>query len=187
MCALCCCCRTARGTGWTWHPLSAGRRDRRGRHGGSALELGAQSLGRSRRRYVCLAQAAVHCRCAPAAAGRRHGIDRDTPGPLLTPDERRLLDALADQAAVAIERISLARGLAKRASSPKPSDLRAALLTSISHDLRTPLASIIAQCRACAAIRTNTMQPEPRNCWGRCRMRPSGSTASSQFVGHDPS
>ena len=39
------------------------------------------------------------------------GIDRDTPGPLLTPDERRLLDALCDQAAVAIERISLAKGL----------------------------------------------------------------------------
>src|SRR5207302_2282714 len=30
------------------------------------------------------------------------GIDRDAPGPLLTPDERRLLDALCDQAAVAI-------------------------------------------------------------------------------------
>src|SRR5437868_7284091 len=39
------------------------------------------------------------------------GVDRDMPGPLLTPDERRLLDALADQAAVAIERISLAKGL----------------------------------------------------------------------------
>jgi hypothetical protein len=39
------------------------------------------------------------------------GIDRDTPGPLLTPDDRRLLDALCDQAAVAIERISLAKGL----------------------------------------------------------------------------
>ena len=39
------------------------------------------------------------------------GIDRDAAGPLLTPDERRLLDALCDQAAVAIERISLAKGL----------------------------------------------------------------------------
>src|SRR5882724_10093632 len=36
------------------------------------------------------------------------GINRKTPGPLFTPDERRLLDALSDQAAVAIERTPLA-------------------------------------------------------------------------------
>ena len=71
------------------------------------------------------------------------GIERATPGPLLTPDERRLLDALADQVAVAIERISLARGLAEARVQAETDRLRAALLTSISHDLRTPLASII--------------------------------------------
>jgi two-component system, OmpR family, sensor histidine kinase KdpD len=71
------------------------------------------------------------------------GILRDAPGPLLTPDERRLLDALADQAAVAIERVSLVRGLAEARVQAETERLRAALLTSISHDLRTPLASII--------------------------------------------
>ena len=71
------------------------------------------------------------------------GIDRETPGPLLTPDERRLLDALADQAAVAIERISLAKGLDQARVLAETERLRAALLTSISHDLRTPLASIM--------------------------------------------
>ena len=71
------------------------------------------------------------------------GIDRDAPGPLLTPDERRLLDALCDQAAVAIERISLAKGLDEARVLAETERLRAALLTSISHDLRTPLASII--------------------------------------------
>ena len=71
------------------------------------------------------------------------GIDRDAPGPLLTPDERRLLDALCDQAAVAIERISLARGLDEARVLAETERLRAALLTSISHDLRTPLASIL--------------------------------------------
>jgi len=71
------------------------------------------------------------------------GIDRDTPGPLLTPDERRLLDALCDQAAVAIERISLAKGLDQARVLAETERLRAALLTSISHDLRTPLASIL--------------------------------------------
>jgi len=71
------------------------------------------------------------------------GIDRDAPGPLLTPDERRLLDALADQSAIAIERVSLARGLAEARVLAETERLRAALLTSISHDLRTPLASIL--------------------------------------------
>src|SRR5207302_2234953 len=71
------------------------------------------------------------------------GLDRDEPGPMLTPDERRLLDALVDQVAVAIERVSLARGLAEARVLAETERLRAALLTSISHDLRTPLASII--------------------------------------------
>ncbi len=71
------------------------------------------------------------------------GIDREAPGPLLTPEERRLLDALADQAAVAVERIALARGLDEARVLAETERLRGALLTSISHDLRTPLASIL--------------------------------------------
>src|SRR3981081_1848898 len=35
------------------------------------------------------------------------GIDDDKTGPLLTPDQRRLLDALVDQGALAIERVLL--------------------------------------------------------------------------------
>jgi len=71
------------------------------------------------------------------------GIERDEPGPLLTPDGRRLLDALADQAALAIERITLAEAIDRARVMAETERLRAALLTSISHDLRTPLATII--------------------------------------------
>ena len=71
------------------------------------------------------------------------GIDREEAGPLMTPDGRRLLDALADQAAIAIERITLAADIASARMTAETERLRAALLTSISHDLRTPLASII--------------------------------------------
>src|SRR4029077_8882541 len=71
------------------------------------------------------------------------GVNGDTPDALLTPEDRRLLDALADQAAVAIERISLARGWAEARVLAETERLRGALLTSISHDLRTPLASIL--------------------------------------------
>jgi two-component system sensor histidine kinase KdpD len=71
------------------------------------------------------------------------GIERDAPGPLLTPDEQRLLDALSDQAAVAIERIKLVADVDSARILAETERLRSALLTSISHDLRTPLAAIL--------------------------------------------
>lgn len=71
------------------------------------------------------------------------GLDRDKPGPMLSPDQRRLLDALTDQAALAIERIHLAQDVDRAKIAAETERLRSALLTSISHDLRTPLASII--------------------------------------------
>jgi two-component system, OmpR family, sensor histidine kinase KdpD len=71
------------------------------------------------------------------------GIIRDEPGLLLTPDQQRLLDALADQAALALERVNLARDLHQARLQVETDRLRSALLTSISHDLRTPLASIL--------------------------------------------
>jgi two-component system, OmpR family, sensor histidine kinase KdpD len=75
---------------WTWeHNRSAGR--------------GADTFPGGKRLFLSL-------RTGRGPVGVL-GIDRDTPGPLLTPDDRRLLDALCDQAAVAIERISLAKGL----------------------------------------------------------------------------
>jgi two-component system sensor histidine kinase KdpD len=71
------------------------------------------------------------------------GIESDRPGPLLSPDQRRLLDALGDQTAVSIERITLAEDVDRARLLAETERLRSALLTSISHDLRTPLASIL--------------------------------------------
>ena len=71
------------------------------------------------------------------------GIDNDDPGPLLTPDQRRLLDALSDQTALAIERVNLAEDLDRAKIAAETDRLQSALLTSLSHDLRTPLASIL--------------------------------------------
>ena len=70
------------------------------------------------------------------------GLTRERGGSLLTPDERRLLDALLDQTAVAIERVELVRGMDEARVAAEGERLRSALLTSLSHDLKTPLASI---------------------------------------------
>lgn len=71
------------------------------------------------------------------------GIDSDKPGPLLTPEQRRLLDALMDQAALAIERVHLVEDMDQVRRTAETERLRSALLTSISHDLRTPLAAVL--------------------------------------------
>jgi two-component system sensor histidine kinase KdpD len=71
------------------------------------------------------------------------GIDSDKTGPLFTPDERRLLDALIDQSALAIERVHLVEDMDRVKRTVETEHLRSALLTSISHDLKTPLASVL--------------------------------------------
>ena len=71
------------------------------------------------------------------------GIDREGPGALLTADQRRLLDALIDQAALAIERVRLVEDIDRVKRTMETERLRSALLTSISHDLKTPLASVL--------------------------------------------
>ena len=75
-------------------------------------------------------------------------------GPLLDADQRRLLDTLLDQTGLAIERITLAQDVDRARLAAETDRLRSAMLTSISHDLRTPLASILG---AATSLKT---QPE---------------------------
>jgi two-component system sensor histidine kinase KdpD len=60
----------------------------------------------------------------------------------LPPDERRLLESAASLAALAVERIHLAEKAGQAELLRVTENLQSALLNSISHDLRTPLASI---------------------------------------------
>ena len=76
------------------------------------------------------------------------GICRDEPGPLLRAEQRRLLDALTDQSALAIERVHLVEDIEQVKRIAETDRLRSALLTSISHDLRTPLAAILGSAGA---------------------------------------
>lgn len=61
----------------------------------------------------------------------------------LDPETRRLLLAVEDQVAVAVERTRLAGELANARVSAEGEKLRGALLNSVSHDLRTPLVTVI--------------------------------------------
>jgi two-component system sensor histidine kinase KdpD len=107
---------------WAWeHDKPAGR--------------GADTLPGAKRLYL------------PLKTGRTAigvvGLDNDRQGPLLTPEQQRLFDALADQAALAIERVQLVADVDRAKLAAEADRLRSALLTSISHDLKTPLAAIL--------------------------------------------
>src|SRR5262249_20345270 len=71
------------------------------------------------------------------------GIESDKASAFLTEEQKRLFDSLADQAALAIERLNLSEDIEKARLTAETERLRSALLTSISHDLKTPLASIL--------------------------------------------
>jgi two-component system sensor histidine kinase KdpD len=62
----------------------------------------------------------------------------------LTADDVRLLEAAARQIAVAMERVALDAQVATARLEAERSQARAALFSSVTHDLRTPLASIKA-------------------------------------------
>jgi two-component system, OmpR family, sensor histidine kinase KdpD len=71
------------------------------------------------------------------------GLQFEPPGAEMSPDQRRLLGALAGQSAVAIERTRLVREMEQARLTAETERLRDALLSSVSHDLRTPLVSIV--------------------------------------------
>ncbi len=58
--------------------------------------------------------------------------------------EQIVLATFADQAAVAIERLYLLREAARSEVLARTDQLKSALMSAVSHDLRTPLASIVA-------------------------------------------
>jgi two-component system sensor histidine kinase KdpD len=91
------------------------------------------------------------------------GIDDDRTGPLLTPDQRRLLDALVDQGALAIERVLLVEDMDRVKRTIESERLRAALLTSISHDLKTPLASVLGSASMMRDLESRLTDAEKRD------------------------
>lgn len=62
---------------------------------------------------------------------------------VLSPGERRRLDAMADQAATALERAHIARAYEEGRVEMEAERLRATMLASLSHDLKTPISAIL--------------------------------------------
>jgi two-component system sensor histidine kinase KdpD len=91
----------------------------------------------------------------PLIAGGRalgvFGIALDSGGDPVRSDQLPLLVSFIDQAAMSLERINLVGEMANVSQLKERDRLRAALLSSVSHDLRTPLTTILA---AAAQIRT---------------------------------
>jgi two-component system sensor histidine kinase KdpD len=78
------------------------------------------------------------------------GIRSGDSGTPLTPEQQQTVEAFADQAALAIERASLAEQVQQAQLLKAADQLQTALLNSISHDLRTPLVSITGALSALA-------------------------------------
>ena len=129
----------------------------------------------------CRAPSACSCRCAPAAARSAWSASTATSRARCSrPDERRLLDALIDQGALAIERVHLVEDMDRVKRTVETDRLRSALLTSISHDLqdaaRRRCSARPARCAISAASSPTRRRPI---CSRRSSTSPSGSTASS--------
>ena len=70
------------------------------------------------------------------------GVETSDPQQMLSLEQRQLLEAYSSLAALAIERASLADQASRNLLLQEAEKLQSALLNSISHDLRTPLASV---------------------------------------------
>ncbi|MBE3590627.1 MAG: sensor histidine kinase KdpD [Firmicutes bacterium] len=77
-----------------------------------------------------------------------------------SPGHRRVLDALAAQVATAIERAQLAEEARRAQLASEAERLYAILLNSVSHDLRTPLATIIGALSALTRAKHTPADPE---------------------------
>jgi two-component system sensor histidine kinase KdpD len=99
--------------------------------------------------------------CAPLRAGpARLGVLVLLPAARehLRTDQRAFLDVFSRQVAVALERARLSEEARLAALRARTEEMRSSLLSAVSHDLRTPLASITG---AATALRDDAKLPDP--------------------------
>ena len=91
-----------------------------------------------------------------------------------TASERDLLEATAKQAALAIERARLDLQVRGAQHDAETNQLRAALFSSVTHDLRTPLASIKASVTSLLSDDAVHDAANNGSCSRPCSKRPTG-------------
>lgn len=97
--------------------------------------------------------------CVPLAVGAEPlGALALFPTEGLNADQRSFLEAFARQASFAFERARLSRHAREAALRARTEELRNALLSAVSHDLRTPLAAITG---AATSLRDDSALPAP--------------------------
>ena len=118
---------------------------------------------------------AASLRCQPLKTARGVvgvlGIRPKDPGSLLTPEQRQTLSAFAHQAALALERASLAEQARQAELLQATEKLQTALLNSISHDLRTPLVSITGALSSLDETIRSAERGAAHEAWWRRRAR----------------
>ena len=93
-----------------------------------------------------------------------------------SPEDRRLLEAAASQIAVYLERARLDAEIAAARLDAERSQARAALFSSVTHDLRTPLASIKTSVTSLLQVEVRFDPAQAGSCCRRSSRRPTGST-----------
>lgn len=121
-----------------------------------ALDDGERS-GRGSGRYNAADWTFYPLRAADRVLGIL-GLARDDGSAAVAPDQMPLLESMLDQAALALERARLESEVLGVAQLRERDRLRGALLSSVGHDLRTPLTAILA---AAAELRRRSAQSEP--------------------------
>jgi len=129
-------------TAWVWAPAENANLELCAKAGPSTDGPAAEEID-----HAWQSHSAVHRARGwlylPIGIGTRRlgllGVNRE----FLLNDEQELLIGLGDQTAVAMERVTLAKDLDEARVASETEQFRSALLSSVSHDLRTPLATII--------------------------------------------
>src|SRR4051794_19004955 len=121
------------------------------------LGVGAELRERSGDRWARAAVAGDLTRPPETVRRVRADLQLVTHGPV-SPDAERLLDAAAGQAAAALDRDRLRTQAAQAEALAAGNRMRTALLAAVSHDLRTPLASIKA---SVSSLRQTDVQWSP--------------------------
>jgi two-component system, OmpR family, sensor histidine kinase KdpD len=94
------------------------------------------------------------------------GVRPPAPDVLLSPEYRQLLETVATQVGLAIERDQLAEQTQRAIVQAEAERLRSSLLSSVSHDLRTPLAVIAGTSSALRELGASATSAQSREMLG---------------------